>query len=66
MDDFNDYYNRFVASTYGRNVLNYLFFISAFFVFILTAVILILLNDRKSPHVSKQRDGYLQPTEYKQ
>lgn len=44
MDDFNDYYNRFVSSTYGFNVLTYLVFLAAFFVIILFGVLTLLLK----------------------
>lgn len=44
MDDFNDFYNRFIASHYGVNVLSYLFFITAFFSLILYLVLGILIR----------------------
>lgn len=44
MDDFNDFYNRFVASTYGSNVLGYLFFLTAFFVIVLWAIVIVLIR----------------------
>lgn len=47
MDTFNDFYNRFIASEYGINILNYLFFIAAFFVIILVGVWVILLKHNK-------------------
>lgn len=43
MDDFNDFYNRFIANQYGVNVLNYLFFIAAFFVTILSGLLIVLV-----------------------
>lgn len=46
MDDFNDFYNRFIASYYGVNVLNSLFFIAAFFAIILFGIFCILLQYR--------------------
>lgn len=61
MDSFNDFYNRFVAGTYGVNILNYLFFLAAFFAIILFGVFVILL---KFKPVAQPENGHSQSTEY--
>ena len=66
MDNFNDFYNRFIASQYGVNVLNYLFFITAFFSIILYAVLGILITyQNKNGDVNSEftsTTGYSKPT----
>lgn len=72
MDDFNDFYNRFIASQYGVNVLNYLFFIAAFFVVILFGVLIVLVRTQKDDtNIKKEfssskyyKNGYNQSTKY--
>lgn len=59
MDNFNDFYNRFVVSTYGTNVLNYLFFLAVFFTLILFGVCVILL--RFGPRDNVNRMNYQLP-----
>lgn len=46
MDNFNDFYNHFVASYYGSNVISYIFFVTVFFVVILFGVVVVLLKYR--------------------
>lgn len=58
MDDFNDFYNRFVVDTYGVNVLNYLFFLAAFFISILFGVIFILLKYKDAGQNGKRNGNY--------
>lgn len=61
MDSFDDFYNRFITSQYGANILNYLFFLTAFFSIILYAVLGILVKySNKNGDVSTTVDytGY--------
>lgn len=62
MDNFNDFYNRFIISNYGVNILSYLFFITVFFIIILFAIVTILWKNTKND----SKDGYeFQSTTYK-
>lgn len=70
MDNFDDYYNRFIAATYGVNILNYTFFLSVFFVIILIGVVLTLIGFKatstadQNDDINDNRYGYSQSTDY--
>lgn len=66
MDNFDDYYNRFVANTYGVNVLSYLFFLAVFFILILFGTVFILLKGTKTAatirnvDINADNNGFIQ------
>lgn len=44
MDNFNDFYNKFIVAQYGVNILNYSFFLAVFFGLVAVAILLTLLK----------------------
>lgn len=68
MDNFDNYYNRFIAARYGVNILNYTFFLSAFFVMILIGIVITLFGltiiDKQNDDINDNRYGYIQSTNY--